>query len=1249
MARLESTALGGYYKTPAHLLPLLAAAYTVSELESGNTVSFMDPCAGDGEALLTLHDTWFQRSSKTYLYTCELESSRYATLANAVRERSWSSGALSLQGDAFRVTFSKKGLYNSRPGVSLLYLNPPYDLDRVHGRLEEKFLDRFTPTLMDGGQLLFLVPFYALKASAATLATKYRDITCFRFPSEDFEGYKQVALFATKSEDLFTPDPTIVAMVEGWAKDASGLPKLSESTGTRQLPVNKEYGGGLEEWTIRPMDVTTLLGKVAPWQQSVRMGGLAPVPNILPDVPAKEMLLRRYPMATPPRPAHIAAGIASGLFNGARIEPSNPKLPSLLVKGVFDKEYKTVEEKRNKDGDVTAVVQIQQPKLVTTVLDLSTKTYHLLGASETGSLEISKMGVPDVMKHYGGSFMNVMEAQCPILYDPRKDADDIPLPSSPRKPFTAQGHAIRAIIRLLGGPKATALSRRGKAAILLGEIGSGKSTVSLLAGKGISSKRTLVLCPPHLLTSWTNEVASVMPEAEVRILQSVTDVDDIAAYKGTKTIIAVLSRESAKLGHGWVSVEETCPSCGAVVPEGDLAKKRVRCEERHLVAKCPLSKAALSLARKLMLHVPADPFISNVLRGRFEQGRIKTLSEEGTAARVYRGLSPEWLDLVLNELVTRYDANPSEDTQKALVTVLFAANEEWRTAKVIEHLRGDTEEYSYTKDGFIREMMYLLTPGGEAQNELLASFKAKSPTPYSYGSTWTSFDENLKGLMGGSFYGTIGGHKVIWEDGSLTLDKAKAGSVQAALLALRKVTKNGSFGWTPTCGEPLFQAIAEPRRYPLARYITKWHPSLFDYLVVDESHEYSTDGSAQERSAHRLTSLKVPTVLMTGSWMNGYAESMFTNMWAVSPAFREEFERGDRMKFVDRYGYRKRILEDRDRENKGVVTFGSHTDRVERSERVIGNAPGVLPLFLLRHLLPLAVTLHKADLAIDLPTCTQERVLIQPTPELSRRYKRLLETLIKQMKKDQWVEDRAGRLMGMLSEVPSYLDRATADTGNVDNGNYEIRYPESLDNELVALQEPFESDTLLPKEEWLLEKIEKELAEGRNVIVMTWHVTLLPRIARLISKKIGGVVPILYAEKVPTGKRQDWIEREVVKKNRRVLVTNPVSIQTGLNNLVHFATEIWMESPACNPITYRQAIGRIDRIGQKKETRVFFAVYDNTVQVQLYDLLMKKVAVSVSTDGLDPESALRAAGVGEDEYLTGLSIGKQIWQMLSED
>src|SRR5690606_20756279 len=92
----------------------------------------------------------------------------------------------------------------------------------------------------------------------------------------------------------------------------------------------------------------------------------------------------------------------------------------------------------------------------------------------------------------------------------------------------------------------------------------------------------------------------------------------------------------------------------------------------------------------------------------------------------------------------------------------------------------------------------------------------------------------------------------------LTLDGHAPGSLDSALEALARLSGEWRAPKRP-CGEPLYQAIPEPRRVPLATYIAKRHPKAFDLLILDEGHEYATDGSAQERAAHRLTALGMPT------------------------------------------------------------------------------------------------------------------------------------------------------------------------------------------------------------------------------------------------------------------------------------------------------------------------------------------------------------------------------------------------------
>ncbi len=1258
MARLESTATGGFFPTPPSVIPKIAALLAThpAQLKTGEwqdplEVTVMDPCAGAGEAIMALTHCLYpdlegMKPQQVTYYLCEMEKTRHDALKkNLEKGQSWKSCHNALHGDAFTVEVNR----GEKTGVSLLFLNPPYDTDRVYGRLEERFLSRFAPALVDGGILVLLVPFYALAASADTLAKHFTDVQCFRFPEPEWQAYRQVVLVAKKSTALFSEDPQILALIKGWSADETSIPVLPDNGPTvATVPASRSYTAGLDSWILRELDVGTILQKVRPWKQSDRSSGLVGVSGILPEIPIEDLLARQYPVAVPPRPAHIAAGIASGVFNGARVDSKTPSMPPLLVKGVFDREYRTIEEKLNKDGEVRAVVQIQQPKLVTTVLDLSTLTYHTLKAGPEASAvpAVGDMTVADLLAHYSDSLMTVMERQCPIGYDPRVDAGKIPLATFARTPFTAQAHAVRAIVHLLGGPTAKKHTRRGKSAILLGEIGSGKSSVALMAGTTISAKRMLVMCPPHLLKSWTNEIAAVLPEAEVRVLQSVTDVDDLTGVEPGKTVVAILSRETAKLGHTWAGVDGVCGACGSTVQASAevLAKKRQYCDARALIPSSPVARAARQLALALLPSCPSDPRVVTLLRGRFDSRRLACAVLKKAPLPSF---DDKWVDKILDVTLAAYQKEGADNTQevgKALAAILVAFPDKARTVRAITSLLSAAGSAYWSPTWHLAlDLMMLLPPGGEEQKDIMGNHQAPQTV---YGQNpWSGWEQRVERILKGENpqYGST----YRWVGGQAYDGEHLAGSAATVVNALGLLTAAGRWSWGPVCEEPLFQAIPEPRRYPLAKYIAKRHKRLFDFFILDEGHEYQ-EGSAQGISGHRIVGLGQPTLMMTGSVMNGYAESMFANMWALSEDFRQEFDRTEKQRFIDRYGYRKRLVEEKDRKTGEIVAYGSMTDRVEKSEKIIGNAPGILPLFLLRHLLPIAVTLHKADLAIDLPPCRQFRHLIQPDAELYARYQTLQHALITQIKKDQWIPEVAGRLWGQLAELPSYLDRSTEDTGNTPEGSYEIRYPESVGSQLVTSIPPFPKEKVSAKEEWILDTVEASLKAGRNVMVFTWHLSLLPRLARLIKDRIGEPVPILYASKVPTGKRQDWIDREVIAKGRRVLVANPVCIQTGLNNLVHFATEIFAENPACNGTTMRQAIGRVDRIGQRLPTEIHFPIFEGTLQVQLYDLLLRKVAVATATDGLDAESMLAAAGITEDAHLTGMSIGRQLYAMYQE-
>ena len=1221
MARQESIASGGYFPTPQHLVPLICK-YLQPVKEGWHSVTAVDPCAGEGAAII---DICAHLEAKVDLWSCELEKGRHEVLVESVKKYlTYGATQTALHGDAFQVEFLPKS-------AGLLYLNPPYDTDPVHGRLEQRFLNRFAPILSpDEGVLVLLVPHYALKASAEILAREFDDLLCMRFPGKDFDTFKQVCLIAKKTSPRFVPDSRILAQVQSWAADASGLSELGVPDGDYFPDQSYVYNA---RWKMRKIDLVGLLRSARPWQQTSRFGATVQTPHILPETPVKDLMFRSFPVATAPRPAHTASGIASGMFNGRRVSARRAGLPDLLVKGSFDREFVTIEEKQDKTGMTTSVVQVQQPKLVTTVLDLSSRKYHTLALGKTGSRNVAEFGIEDLLEHYGQSLLEVMQEQCPVTYDPKRDGDSQVLAPVSRKLFQAQEHASKAILSLLGGPNCK--DRRYKAAILLGEIGSGKSLVALTVGKTIGS-RMLTLCPPHLLQSWTDEIKLAFPEAEVRVLQDIFDVEALKDVPKDKFLVAILSRETAKLSHGMESVSRACPKCGAPVPAGDLAKRRACCDHRPLSLRDPFAQAAHSLALKLAPYDPEDSQIGALLEGRHLQRWLKTLEDRDEPK--WKPLPASWLNPVIDFALEQ--AMERHEGYSKLLALLLLAN--YRPDKILEiarHIAGNLEWGRYE---LVRSLGSLLPRDSAGRDEVLATIRQSNTYAYGWGGSSIHEDEE------GDIYTSFG--YVRWINGAPALDKKPANSYQVANELFKTLCKFGTFTRGEECGEPLYQAVPKPRRYALAKYIARKLPNFFDFLVLDEAHEYSSEGSAQGISAHRLTELGIPTLLMTGSIMNGYAESLFTNMWAISREFRREFDRDEKQQFIDRYGYRKRILSEKDRLTGEILEFGSQTDRVERQARKGGDAPGILPLFLFRHLLKHSVTLHKADLALELPECRQIKCEVDADSELLESFKQLKQTLLARIRKDMYdKEGKSGKLFGALAELPSYLDRATEDTGNQEDGSYVIRYPESVGGEEVARGKSLPASQTLAKEEWMLDLVERELAEGRNVMVYCWHVSLLPRLARLVEKRIGQKVPILYANKVATGKRQDWIDKQVVKKDRRVLVTNPVAIQTGLNNLVHFASEIWMENPACNPTIFRQAIGRIDRIGQPLETRVYFPIYRGTLQETLHELLLRKVAVATATDGLDNESVLLAAGASTEGYLTGLSIGRQLWNMLQEE
>lgn len=1201
----------------------------------GGEYLLLDPVAGDGAAIAGLRLAWWPdvlperlpgEATVDFLarkpaadfslrvLACEMEKTRAAECGDALYLSPRDSV---IHADAFNL------VWPDEQGAALLFLNPPYDTDRRFGRLEQRFLVRFGPAIAPGGALLLLVPQHALAASADYLAANFADIRAWRFPAPEFEAYHQVALVGRRSRGVMDA-PQVAQRIRDWARGEKELPELPEEC-ERPLRVGRGH-----------YDLSLKLAGVD--FQAVREAFRASEGQLFgTDLSCEDLIGRRFPTAMPPKPAHIALALAAGHFNGHRILPDAPDLhPPLLLKGVFLRELVEIDRKEDADGDVRALVMVEQPRLRLSALRLDRFTFFTpkSGAAPTGTLDVEEMNTADILLGYSGSLARLMARQFPPLHSPARAADEIALPALDHDPLMEiQRHAVQAILKLLG---------RGENPRLLGEVGTGKTRMTIYAIAAMAPgrhagtlrelrrvgivgdrlplvRRALVVCPPHILGEWAGEVARVWPQARVVVLDRISDLQAAARELETAEItpptLFVMSREVAKLGHGYRGVarregrpelEARCPRCGLPVPGSaeENMRERRRCARKIRLPRNGWARLALDLAAALL---PASPE-HDLVRSLISPQRILRHRARGEEASILLEVAERVLDRAL-ALMKRHIHNPG------------SANS-WRPMDIVGMLArglGRAEEVADRIDA-------------------AAADKPKRPRgadSYYYG--------------GGEGWLVIQARERAKQLRDLVPSERP---LEDLLEALRFLGEIGSWTEGPECGEPLYQAVPTPERFPLARYISRYMPNFFDLLVLDEAHEYKNRGSAQGKAAFRLVELGMRTLALTGSVNNGYASSLHALWWALDPEFRRQFARDGEAEFIQRFGFQRYdVVPLEGKADPAAINYGSQSEReINCSVRKRGEAPGVLPLFVLQWLLPAGVVVHKADLDRELPPCFEVPAPIIPDgadprdAELLAEYERITEGLMEAVRKDRFSK-RSGLLWGAMGQLPSYLDRCTEDLGPFD-----LSYPKKAGGGLVVSGRLFPASYRTPKERWLLARLREERAAGRKTIVFVCHTGsgLPQRLLRLIREEVTLESAWLDAKKVPTAGRQEWINANILAKGVEVLLVNPDAVRTGLNNLVTFSRAVWFELDY-KPQTYRQANGRIHRIGQLLDVLIYFPIYENTAQRIAFDLLAAKVSASLQVDGLDVQSALEAAGAEGAERAAieaMLSMGQAIYERL---
>jgi hypothetical protein len=433
------------------------------------------------------------------------------------------------------------------------------------------------------------------------------------------------------------------------------------------------------------------------------------------------------------------------------------------------------------------------------------------------------------------------------------------------------------------------------------------------------------------------------------------------------------------------------------------------------------------------------------------------------------------------------------------------------------------------------------------------------------------------------------------------------------------------------CGTILRQPEEGEKRLSLAEYAGRRLPrGWFDLLIVDEIHELKGGDTGQGNAFGTLASRAKKVVGLTGTLLNGYAESVFYLLYRLNPVLMKNqlgLDYSEVERFIDLYGARETSWKgDKiDVNVEGIVTKKRGTARVK-------NLPRINPL-LLTQLLSLSIFLRLDEMNISLPPYREIVVRVKPDSAVLPAFNSYIWELIRLIRSK--TSDGVKKLGALASDSLSILDLP-----NKPRGDEIAEYVPEVARTEAELAMSKTAKSLLPitnKEKRLVEIVREELSVERKCLVYITFSQLgtTEAVEKVLKEALPHAVIRVLPDSVEASKRESWLQ----KNDCDVLITNPEKVKTGLD-LLQYPTILFFQ-PTYKVYTLKQAARRSWRIGQDKEVKVYFLVYERTPQEKALQLIARKLAAAGSIEGRIGDGGLGDQADDDNENIA-LALAKSI-------
>ena len=272
------------------------------------------------------------------------------------------------------------------------------------------------------------------------------------------------------------------------------------------------------------------------------------------------------------------------------------------------------------------------------------------------------------------------------------------------------------------------------------------------------------------------------------------------------------------------------------------------------------------------------------------------------------------------------------------------------------------------------------------------------------------------------------------------------------------------------CKEPMWQAKQNgPRRFAVGEWIKRHYKGFFDFYIADELHEMKGCGSSQGVMGGILAGCSKKSLGMTGTFSGGFSSNLFHLLYRFTKRFKDDYGHDQVRKWIEHYGILERVTKyKKDEYSDNKSSKGKKFVSAPREK------PGISPVILPKYLLDKTVFIRLSDIAIDLPTLTEEIVDVEMSKEQTEAYDDLYDdlrsVLLMELKRGN-----KSLLAVYLQSLLTYPDRCTV--------GEQVYNKEDI---LIASAPALNGDILYPKEQAIINLVKKEKAEGRRVLVFLY-------------------------------------------------------------------------------------------------------------------------------------------------------------------